>query len=196
MKISWLGFLGFLGAVPGWERMWGFTGFFGFIGVATFIEIFHRRRDGTRHPALRTWWHKAWVSLLLVVVIVIPVRMFLLQVFVLPGGEASPELPKGSRVLVWKLAGSLSMGDMIVYEQDGKAFAGRVAKAEGTEIIVRRNNTGDITVPRSNIIGKVILNTRASSVELRGPAAPKPPADAGPAPPMPTVPLPVPAPGR
>ena len=43
-QIGCLGFLGGLGLIPGWERLFGFTGFFGFIGVACLIESIHRVR--------------------------------------------------------------------------------------------------------------------------------------------------------
>jgi tRNA A-37 threonylcarbamoyl transferase component Bud32 len=163
LKLSWLGFLGFLGSIPGLERMWGFTGFFGFIGVATFIELFHRGKGGRPHPAMRTWWHKTIVSVLLALAIALPLHLFLLEVFVLEGDSASPELPKGSRVLVWKQPRSFSTGDMIIYRDGGLALAGRVVKGSGAELIVQRNKSSDNTVPKARVIGKVILQTRGES---------------------------------
>jgi hypothetical protein len=44
LRIACLGFLGALGLIPGWHRLFGFTGFFGFIGVACIIELIHRAR--------------------------------------------------------------------------------------------------------------------------------------------------------
>jgi len=44
LQIACLGFLGALGFIPGWERLFGFTGFFGFAGVACLIELIHRVR--------------------------------------------------------------------------------------------------------------------------------------------------------
>jgi len=41
-QIACLGFLGVLGLVPGWERLFGFTGFFGFFGAACLVEGIHR----------------------------------------------------------------------------------------------------------------------------------------------------------
>ncbi|MDB6171872.1 MAG: Serine/threonine protein kinase [Chthoniobacteraceae bacterium] len=38
LRLSALGFLGFLGTVPGGKRLWGFSGFFGFIGLAFLVE--------------------------------------------------------------------------------------------------------------------------------------------------------------
>ena len=43
-QVACLGFLGGLGFIPGWERLFGFTGFFGFIGVACLIELIHRAK--------------------------------------------------------------------------------------------------------------------------------------------------------
>jgi hypothetical protein len=44
-QIACLGFLGGLGFIPGWERLFCFTGFFGFIGVACLIESIHRTKS-------------------------------------------------------------------------------------------------------------------------------------------------------
>ena len=44
-QISALGFLGGMGLIPGWERLFGFTGFSGFFGVAIIIETIHRVRN-------------------------------------------------------------------------------------------------------------------------------------------------------
>lgn len=43
--ISVLGFLGALGFIPGWERLFGFSGFSGFFGLAFIIEAMHRIRN-------------------------------------------------------------------------------------------------------------------------------------------------------
>jgi hypothetical protein len=43
-RISALGFLGALGLIPGWQRLFGLTGFFGFLGVAYIVEAVHRLR--------------------------------------------------------------------------------------------------------------------------------------------------------
>ncbi|OAI57222.1 hypothetical protein AYO49_02480 [Verrucomicrobiaceae bacterium SCGC AG-212-N21] len=160
--LSWLGWLGFLGAVPGWHRMWGFTGFFGFIGVATIVEIFHRRRDGTIHRASRSLGHKLVIAVLLAFAIAVPIRQFVLQPFKLEGDSASPELPRGSWVVVWKLVKSFNTGDFIVYDQDGLPFAGRVQRLIGQGIVVHRNNTGEHVVPWNKVIGKIIMQTRGS----------------------------------
>jgi len=40
--ISALGFLGALGCIPGWERLFGLSGLFGFFGVAFMVEAVHR----------------------------------------------------------------------------------------------------------------------------------------------------------
>jgi tRNA A-37 threonylcarbamoyl transferase component Bud32 len=160
IQISFLGWLGFLGVLPGWHKMWGFTGFFGFIGVATFLELFHRRSNGSRHPAMRTRWHRFWVSLLLAVVIAIPIWGFVAQPFLLKGDSASPELPRGSWVLVWKLTRNYSPGEIIIYGSGPMAMAGRVKGVTDSGLMVQRNNMPDFLVPRSRVIGKVVLHTR------------------------------------
>ena len=45
IQLSCLGFLGALGFVPGWHKLFGFTGFFGFIGVAFIVEAVYWFRN-------------------------------------------------------------------------------------------------------------------------------------------------------
>jgi hypothetical protein len=40
-QLACLGFLGALGFIPGWHKLFGFTGFFGFFGVAFIIEAIY-----------------------------------------------------------------------------------------------------------------------------------------------------------
>lgn len=168
--LSQLGFLGFLGSVPGWERLWGFTGFFGFAGVAVISELLHRQAN-TSGP-LRGW-RKGILNIVFGVAIALPLRASVIQTFVLRGNSAAPELPAGSWVLVWRLSHSYAVGDMVVYKQGTLAFAGRLVKLDDAYIVVQRNGTGDHTVPRDLVIGKVIAQTRAAA----------PPAAATPLPP-------------
>ena len=173
LLLSHLGFLGFLGSVPGWERMWGFTGFFGFAGVATLSEFMHRQAK-TSGP-LRGW-RKAILTTVTAMVIALPLRASVIQTFVLRGNSAAPELPAGSWVLVWKLSQSFAVGDMVVYKEGDLAFAGRLVKLGKEYLVVQRNGTGDLTVSRDLVIGKVIAQTRAAAHSE--PAAPLPPKSA------------------
>ncbi len=172
--LAFLGFLGSLGAVPGWERMFGFFGFFGFIGIATIVELFTRRADGTRHPALRTRWHKAWVTLLLAVAIALPVRMFLISLYVVKGDGAAPEIPMGSRIAVWKVARTFSASDIIAYRHNDDTYVGRFARREGENIAVSRNGSPDEVVAPARVIGRVIsVYWRGSTTAAQAPADPR-----------------------
>lgn len=44
-QLGCLGFLGALGFIPGWERLFGLSGFFGFFGPACLLEVLRRSRS-------------------------------------------------------------------------------------------------------------------------------------------------------
>ncbi|MDR3402031.1 MAG: protein kinase [Chthoniobacter sp.] len=129
-------------------------------------------------PATHTWWRKTLVWILFALIVAIPVRLFLIGPYVVIGDRAAPEIPSGSKILVWKLSGSFSPGDMIAYVKEhpepqwhlhispsgdviayakgDNTYVGRVVRATGTSLTVNRNGEPDDTIPRSRVIGRVI----------------------------------------
>jgi hypothetical protein len=104
----------------------------------------------------RSRWHKIWTSVLLVAIIVIPTRLFLLGAYSVKGDSASPEIPQGSRILVWKPAREFTPGDIIAYDHEGNTFVGRVIGVREGTVTVNRNRGGDDAIQRSRVIGKVV----------------------------------------
>jgi predicted Ser/Thr protein kinase len=159
-NLSALGFVGILYAVgyasPDLHwcfRFWGLFGFFGLIGVAHVIEAFSR--SGGRRSA-RPWLRKTFVFLAVVLAFLIIVRTFFAEAFVVPGDCAAPEVPRGSRVLAWKVGNTFVPHDLIVYRFDGQTNLGRVVRNEGADLIVNRNGQPDFHVSRDAVTGKVI----------------------------------------
>ena len=167
LDLSWPGFLGFLGFLPGWEPWLGFVGFFGFIGVATLVEVFQRR--GTRpHPVRLSWWRGTLVKVLVVLALLIPIRLFLLQIYIQAGDSLAPEIPKGSHMLVWIPAMHYAPGDILIYRRpNGNNLSARVVRDEGGKIIVSRNQSPDEPIARADIVGVVIAGTRSSQRSQR-----------------------------
>jgi hypothetical protein len=93
------------------------------------------------------------------------VRHSIAQAFYVTGDGASPMVPSGSRVLVYKLANSFSPGDVIVYRHSPtQCWMGVIVnqRPDG-QWVVRRNHTGateTFVMPREQIVGRVFLNTR------------------------------------
>ena len=106
----------------------------------------------------RKWFRRALIALGVALLL----RAFLLQAFTIPNGSASPEIPKGSWVLAWKLTKYCAPGDFIVYDENGQYYLGKVIVVRESEIQVRRFGKDDYVVPRERVAGRVIFNTRPS----------------------------------
>ncbi|MFN0126988.1 MAG: protein kinase domain-containing protein [Verrucomicrobiales bacterium] len=96
--------------------------------------------------------------------IAVLLRTFVLQSFQVATNAATPEIPRGSYVLTWKLARAFTPGDLVVYRHENRPNVGRVTRSERGVVLVGRNGAEDFRVPRQNISGKVI------SVLMRGSA--------------------------
>ena len=137
----------------------GLFGLFGLIGVAFAIEVAARRKaeiPRKEKRPVKSWLHKTGISIAVALVVALIVKTFFCEAFVAITDSAAPELPRGSRVIAWKLANAFVPGDLIVYKLDGKANLGRVVADEGTNLLVNRNGKADAAVARDTVVGKVI----------------------------------------
>jgi signal peptidase I len=104
-------------------------------------------------------------SLLIAAVVVVAgfgVRHSVAAVYTVPLSSMEPELPRGSRILVYKLRSTITPGDIVAYHHNsGLAYLGRVVAVESTgALTLTRNGTGEIRVQSSDVIGRVVLSTR------------------------------------
>lgn len=88
------------------------------------------------------------------------VRVTVAQAFIAQTDTVSPEVPAGSRVIVYKLASQFTAGDIIVYRDGETDFLGRVVEANDGRVQVARNNSAPKEVARNAIIGRVVIATR------------------------------------
>ena len=106
---------------------------------------------------------KAGAGVAVAFVLMVGVRATVAEVYTVPMTSMEPELPAGSRVLVYKLAYSYSPGQIVAYRHaSGQTHLGRVGAWDpgaGT-LTLSRNGTGSITVNESDVSGRVVLNTR------------------------------------
>jgi uncharacterized protein (TIGR03435 family) len=197
IQFSALGFLAFLGYVPlpGMRGFFGFSGLFGLIGAAFVVEMAKRgqarRAITSGQPAgskFQRWFKKnLLIKLPVAFVIAMVIRAFFLQPFRADTDAAAPEIPRGSRFLVWKLTHTFKPGDLIAYRENGWISMDRVVSAgriilgdpkqgdssENDVVLASRNGRADFAVPRHAILGKVIAiywrasNAGSSSVSLR-----------------------------
>ncbi|MFA7237838.1 MAG: protein kinase, partial [Phycisphaeraceae bacterium] len=103
----------------------------------------------------RKWWKRWWVQVIAAVVISLVVRALVMPTYVITGNAMAPELPAGSRILVWKLSSNFAPGDLIAYHDSASVKVGRVVQADDNTVVVNRNSQPDESVDRSRIIGKV-----------------------------------------
>jgi hypothetical protein len=98
-------------------------------------------------------------------VLLLAIRYSVAESFYVPGDGLSPEIPRGSRVLVYKLSHSFAPGDVIVYRHSqNQNWLGRIVRESNSGgWVVERNAGADRVVAEiadSQIIGRVFLNTR------------------------------------
>jgi hypothetical protein len=122
----------------------------------------HGAADPARKAAARrrTLWTALGAAL-----IVIALRVFVIGPYHAVTDSVSPDVPQGSYAMVFKLARSFAPGDIVVFRGDGKRLLGRVAgagPAEGVLQIARRGESPR-RIPVSDVVGRVILNTRVGA---------------------------------
>ena len=98
-------------------------------------------------------------------VLAFAVRYSIAQAFYVPSDSVSPVVPRGSRVLVFKLAHSFNPGDVIVYRVGSGEFRVGIVdyqRGDGQWVVHKNHDAGKeiVDVPREQIVGRVFLNTR------------------------------------
>jgi len=108
-----------------------------------------------------SWARRNVVRIAIVIGLVLAVRFFALEPMVALTEGLAPEMSLSSHCLVWKLARNFSSGDVVVFRRNGDNYFGRVVNSFADSLVISRNTGPSQTVPRSSVIGLVILNTRA-----------------------------------
>ncbi len=88
---------------------------------------------------------------------------FVLKVVRAQTDAIAPEVPKGARVLIYRLARSFEPGDVIVYRDEaGHAMLGRVLEFDksASRVRVGRNDTQPQSIPLGKVVGRAICSGR------------------------------------
>jgi hypothetical protein len=116
---------------------------------------------------VRTYFKKkrrVWpIQCAVAVVLALAVKFAVAAPFYVAGEGASPEVPKGSRVLVYRWASSFSAGDVVAYRySDSEYRLGIVVRptSENHWLIERNRGSQTEELVKDQIVGKVVLNTR------------------------------------
>jgi len=143
----------------------------GFVVVAVLVR--HRiRRELKLASAAATLhrrgrMHRVLGAVLIAVVLALLVRTFVLQLYLVTGNAVTPEVPLGSRVLVYKLAQSYMPGDIALYHNPyGENRVARVMQAgpvDGKLQVQRDDHREAFELAMADVVGRVVLNTRAAA---------------------------------
>ena len=89
------------------------------------------------------------------------IRWAIAEPFYVPGRGAEPLIPRGSRVLVYKLASAFRAGDVVAFRGlEGEKLLGIVKIEQAGVLTVSRNGEADCEVPHWRVIGRVVASTR------------------------------------
>jgi signal peptidase I len=164
MMVSLPGVLGFLGFVPGLEKLCILSVFLVFLFIASLIEWLNRQFRNRAVVPRQPWWQRALYNIAIALLLALPLRAWVVQAFVINGKSVEPEIPPGSHMLVWKLSKSFTPGDIIAHRHADQVWVSRVVRVEGDAFIVQRNQWPEEKLPSKDVIGKVVsVYWRASS---------------------------------
>lgn len=96
-------------------------------------------------------------------VLMVGVKTAVAEMYVVPMHSMEPEVPAGSRVLVYKLADSFKPGQIVAYRYTtGQTYLGRVEAWDPNTgaLTLNRNGVGTFAIAEKDVIGRVVLNTR------------------------------------
>ena len=103
------------------------------------------------------------VSLAVALLLAVSVRWAVAEEYYITSDSVAPAVPRGSRCLVYKLSSAFQPGDVIVYRagDGGNHYVAIVKQMPNAEtLMVERHGDRAERVSRSQVIGRVILNTR------------------------------------
>jgi serine/threonine protein kinase len=128
------------------------------------VAAFRESERGLPQDGMRDWMKKTVWSVLVAIVLAIVVRTFVLESFRAATDAVAPDVPQGSYALVFKLARSYSPGDIVAYRSNGVAALARVVEAgpQDGRLLVQRRDGPPQPIAAADLIGRVILNTRAA----------------------------------
>jgi hypothetical protein len=123
---------------------------------AAFLWLLVKNIKTGSDSRVTTWKRKLGRSVVPTIAVVLLLRTFIMQPFVVPNNSISPEITKGSRILVWKLTSTYTSGDIVVYRHEDKIWVARVTQAGPTMLTLQKNSIPNSEVSREVVIGKVI----------------------------------------
>jgi serine/threonine-protein kinase len=108
------------------------------------------------HERFRRLKKTFFVTVPVAILFTLIVRAYFLQPFHVAGGGVSPEIPIGSRILVWKFHPNIAPGDIIAHWHEYQVWASRVVSVTDSSVVINRNGQKDETISNATVLGKVV----------------------------------------
>ena len=103
-----------------------------------------------------SWKRQIGRSVVPAIAAILLLRTFVIHPFVVPNNSMSPEITKGSRILVWKLTSTYSPGDIVAYRHEDKIWVARVTQVGPKMLTLQKNKSPGTEVHPDVVVGKVI----------------------------------------
>ena len=122
----------------------------------------------SRNQTLKSRYFR-WIGSVAIALVIAAAARLVIETFKVTNDAVAPEINPGSTVLVYKLSHKFQQGDIVAYRwyatgYPTKYLLGRVAEPPyNNSISIERRNQSPEKILVSDIVGKVIFNTRASS---------------------------------
>lgn len=117
------------------------------------------RARGKFRTYLKKQTRKVPIALVIAVILAFAIRAVAVEAFRIPEDTVSPVVPKGSRVLVNKLASDFKADDIVIFRDDKQARIGIVKEINNNtgKLIISRKGKEDRAVSKNKIVGRVFF---------------------------------------
>lgn len=103
---------------------------------------------------------KIAISLAMALMIAFSIKAAVADLYVVRTTGVSPEVPEGTRVLVYKLSPEYAVGQIVAFQDGDLVKLARVTQITEQTLTVDRNDAPPQELPLDRLIGRVIVGTR------------------------------------
>lgn len=126
------------------------------VAGAGFLYMLARNIKTAGRTRAESWKRTAGRTIVPAIAVALLLRTFVIHAFVVPNDSMSPEITKGSRILVWKLTSTYAPGDIVAYRHEDKVWVARVTQVGLTMLTLQKNKLPSTEVHLEAVVGKVI----------------------------------------
>jgi serine/threonine protein kinase len=123
---------------------------------AAFLYMLARNIKTAGRTRAESWKRTAGRTIVPAIAVALLLRTFVIHAFVVPNDSMSPEITKGSRILVWKLTSTYAPGDIVAYRHEDRVWVARVTQVGPTMMTLQKNKLPSAEVHLEAVVGKVI----------------------------------------